>query len=163
DAFSGSLNGGDFEISGLTINRPDQDGVGLFGVVGSGASISALGLVNVDVVGQNLVGGLAGINSGDISGVHISGEVSGDDNLGALVGQNLEGTIASSYSTASASGVNNVGGLVGWNEGGSIENTYATGSVVGSVNNAGGLVGYNDGTVGNDAQIISSYASGSVG
>jgi len=59
------------------------------------------------------------------------------------VGDNI-GTISSSYATGNVTGNNYTGGLVGYNDSGIITNSYSTGNVTGSYN-TGSLVGCNIG------------------
>ncbi len=106
------------------------------------------------------VGGLAGQNFGSIRSSSSAGEVTGDDEVGGLVGfncayQGSAGEISGSYSTCDVMGVgNNVGGLVGNNDG-PITYSCAAGSVTGE-DNVGGLAGMNCNT------ITDSYAVGDV-
>ena len=58
--FKGVFDGNGHTIKNLTINRPDEDTVGLFGSISSGAEIKNLGLTDVDVIGNDYVGGLVG-------------------------------------------------------------------------------------------------------
>jgi hypothetical protein len=149
--FVGSFDGQGYEICDLFINRTGETDVGLFGVVGEEGGIEDVG-VNGNVTGQNNVGGLVGKNEGTVSASHTTGRVIGIDYVGGLMGKN-EGTASNSSSTSSVSGDTNVGGLVGKNEG--TGNCYATGSVTGT-DYVGGLVGKNEGPISN------SYATGSV-
>ncbi len=142
--FTGRLDGASHTITGLTINRPNTNTVGLFGIIGQGGGVSGLGLVNANVSGRSMTGGLAGSNAGGIVQSYISGSVSGVTHTGGLVGYNT-GAINLSYSTASVSGASNVGGLLGMNFG-TMNQVYASGAVSG-MGNLGGLVGGNIGTV----------------
>ncbi len=155
NSYSGKFDGLGHTISSLTINRPSQDKVGLFGQTSAAAVIQNVGLVGATLNGFNSVGGLVGSNYGKISNSYATGSVSGNNYVGGLVGYN-SGRLSNSYATGSVSGSQYVGGLVGFNIGGSISNSYATGSVTGSGYFVGGLVGYNYGTISN------SYATGSV-
>ena len=116
------------------------------------------------VIGSgNQVGGLVGVNQdGVLSNIIASGKVTGQSNVGGLVGLNLitestkANTVATSIVSASATSIvtasgNNVGGLIGNNYNTS-SNTYSiTNSLaLGTVNasnsdNVGGLIGYNKG------------------
>ncbi len=130
--FSGTFSGNGNTISNLFINLPNASDVGLFGDA-SGA-ITSVGLVGGSVTGNSEVGGLVGSGSAAI--------IINSYNTGAVIG--------------SGSG-QEVGGLVGVTAGGAITGSYASGSVTGSSANAvGGLVGWNDGA------ISESYASGLV-
>ena len=153
-AFTGSFNGQGYEISDLFIDRPAESGVGLFGVVGKRGVIKNVGVVNGNVTGDNDVGGLVGKNSGTASNSYSTVSITGNLNVGGLVGYNFFGIVTNSYATGSVIGQNNVGGLVGWNRG-AVSKSYATGSVIGQ-NNVGGLVGKNSGAASN------SYSTGSV-
>ncbi|MCC5941274.1 MAG: hypothetical protein JJU37_07000 [Balneolaceae bacterium] len=153
--FTGTFNGNGFEISGLTIDRDGDVHVGMFGVTGS-AQIMNIGLVSVNITGEDNVGGLAGINNGQISNSYVTGNVTGDKSVGGLVGIN-NGQITGSHSEATVTGDDDyIGGLVGINSS-EISRSFATGSVSGD-ESVGGLVGANR----NGAQIVNSYATGSV-
>ena len=62
--------------------------IGFFGYT-DGATIANIGLENVDVTGNNNVGGLVGYNDGGgISNSYAAGTVEGNDEVGGLVGFN---------------------------------------------------------------------------
>ncbi len=155
DIFTGSLDGQGFVIDGLTIDRPTQDYVGLFGHT-QGASLSNIGLENVDITGGSFfTGALVGLNDvgSSITASYATGAVEGSEVVGGLVGRN-SGSITASYSTGTVAGNSLMGGLVGQNlTTGNITSSYATGAVQGD-SFIGGLVGYNGGN------ITQSYASG---
>ena len=154
-SFTGIFDGLGHTLSNLTINRGDQDYVGLFGRADAGR-IRDVGLVGVSVSGKSYVGGLAGYRgNGTISHVYVTGSVSGTgDNVGGLLGMNYS-TIKNAYANASVSGKSSVGGLVGDGMA-SISNAYATGSVTGTGDHVGGLVGLSR------VSISNAYASASV-
>ena len=170
-----TFEGNDRTIANLYINRGDTDNIGLFGSTRAGGSalIRHVKMVGVDVTGGNRVGGLVGIiryraiivgssatgqvsgkdevgglvGFGGGSGITLSSAavtVSGKDEVGGLVGSNLT-TTASSSATGAVSGNNYVGGLAGsssfFSET-SIRDSHATGAVSGS-DHVGGLVGEN--------------------
>ncbi len=58
--FTGEFDGAGNTIEKLSLNTPEFDNVGLFGVIGGGAAIHDLTLSGVEVVGGNHVGGLVG-------------------------------------------------------------------------------------------------------
>lgn len=155
--FSGSFDGLGHTISSLFINLPSTIGVGLFGSTkyGSSSMIRNVGMINGSISGDTNVGGLVGLNNGTISNSFATSKVSGRyQAAGGLVGRNHSGTISDSYATGDVSGVLSVGGLVGANFG-PISNSYAKGIVSGS-EEVGGLVGTNY------SSISTSYATGSV-
>ncbi len=189
-AFTGSFDGGGYTIGGLVVNRPTI-AAGLFGSIGSSGSVSNLtvagsvkGLSAGMLVGDNSgsisdvttygsvgnsgaasagsLGGLAGQNTGTISGSKSSASITASSisgsNVGGLVGSNTAGaTISGSSATGAVtnSGTSSgaAGGLVGSNAG-SVSNAYATGSVTGYY--GGGLSGQNSGTITN------TYATGAI-
>jgi hypothetical protein len=140
-SFSGTFNGQGYEIRDLFINRPDESSVGLFGEVGQEGDIKDIGVVNAIVTGNSYVGGLVGVNFGNVSNSYSSGNVTGNWAVGGLVGDNGRGgNVSDSYSTDSVTGNFGVGGLVGYNLNGTISDCYATGKVTGN-SLVGGLVG----------------------
>jgi hypothetical protein len=148
--FTGIFDGLGHTITGLSINRPATNNVGLFGNV-STATVRNVGLVGGSVTGHNDVGNLLGADAGSgavISNSYATGAVSGNAAIGGLVGV-LFGTLTNSYASGTVSGVNGVGGLVGGNFSGSIATSYSNGVVSGSGFSIGGLAGSNSGTVTN--------------
>ena len=173
-AFNATFDGNGHSIANLFVARDDHSG--LFGAIGSRGAVRDVRLTDMDVTGNQGVGGLAGENLGVVSRVQSAGQVLGEVQVGGLVGANL-GTITLSRSSAAVTGMappdfvrtsdldRGTGGLVGYN-GGAIRGSYAIGRVVGD-SNVGGLVGwnFNDGFVGSirrHASIVGSYATGSV-
>ena len=182
--FNAIFNGNGYTISGLAINRDDANYVGLFGSMTGAAKIVATELLNANVYGRSLVGGLVANNDGGtIEHSYVTGDVAGSDILvGGLVGshrgyinnsyargtvlgnQSVGGLVGASYRTAStiinSYALNNVegrtfvGGLMGANVG-SLSNSYSDGMVEGMIN-VGGLVGLNAGDIDN------SYAKSNV-
>ena len=90
------------------------------------------------------VGGLVGQNAfnGEITESYANGTVTSplNNDVGGLVGVN-GGEVSTSYATGSATGSFSVGGLIGRNTG-TVEQSYASGSVEGS-SSLGGLIGTN--------------------
>ncbi len=183
-AFTGSINGAGFQISGLYIHRPDTDFVGFFGYA-EGASIDSI-TIQGDVTGNMNVGLLIGQSKNAfVSYCRSVGTVTGGDNVGGLLGYSIGTDIRSSKNSGTVSGYGSVGGLVGFSSsatlirysvstgrvlaryyvGGlvgnnsftSISYSYSTTAVFGS-SNVGGLVGEND----NGSNIENSYSTGDV-
>ena len=135
--YAGTFDGAGHVIGGLQINvatSSETAGVGLFGKVEGG-------------IVRNVV--LQG------------GSVAGRQNVGALVGMNLGGTLDNVSSSATVTGGRAVGGLAGLNAG-IVSNASASGYVTGfnvdNGGNIGGLVGENQA----GAIIDASYATGTV-
>jgi PGF-CTERM protein len=126
--FTGTLDGNGHTVSGLTVgsssNRPIQDTVGLFGVIGENGSVEGIGIEDATVVGYQDVGGLAGINNGEVARSYVDADVGGFAAVGGLVGNN-DGRIMGSYSTGEVNATgNSVGGVVGTNVG-NVTEAYA--------------------------------------
>ena len=135
--YSGTFDGANYTISGLYINRSDND-QGLFGYL------------SID-----------GDNTGTVQNLSVSGSVSGINFVGGIAGQN-GGRITDCAFSGSVSGVGPVGGVVGWN-GGSVEDCDFTGSVSG--NYVGGVVGQNssgDSSGDSSASVTNCYNTGEV-
>ena len=148
--FTSNFDGRGHVITGLYINRPASDRVGLFGHIGQTSPddqhrVQNLGLLDVDVTGANEVGALAGRISTDtvVTTIYAAGgSVTGDDHVGGLAGW-VEDDLIAVYASVAVSGTNGVGGLAGtYYSVGDKELTasYAAGRVTGTTN-AGGLVG----------------------
>ena len=100
--FTGSFNGKGHVITGLYINRPYTNYMGLFGYT-NGANIDSLGLEDCDITGYRYVGGLVGYNKASSVGYsHVTGSISGTKSfIGGLVGSNIHySTVSNSYATA---------------------------------------------------------------
>ncbi|MCL2103735.1 MAG: leucine-rich repeat protein, partial [Kiritimatiellaeota bacterium] len=170
NAFMGTFDGGGFSISGLWIDRPTEDNVGLFGATGAGAKIQNLGVNTAvgGIIGSNNVGALVGRLAGatTITNCYAVGTVEGNTNLGGLVG--LGGgssTIRASFFKGTVTGVgddnNNVGGFIGNGTGTSVEQCFALAAVSAKpvVNGrVGGFVGSTQGA----SPTRDCYSAGSV-
>ena len=144
--FSGTFDGRGFEIRDLCINRPSASRVGLFGRVAAIAVIKDIGLMDVNVIGQDYAGSLSAINGGTVSNSYATGSTAGTSYVGGLVGTN-EGAVTDSYATCDVAGSGQyVGGLAAHNSG-TVSNSYSTGNVIGAGSYVGGLAGHNSGTV----------------
>jgi hypothetical protein len=143
--FSGQFDGQGHVVYGLTINRPEEDYVGLFAHA-FGAEIRNIGLKDANITGRVNVGGIVGLveqnnTTGSISRCFVTGAVTGSDFVGGLVGR-LHALLSESYAAVSVTGGNYVGGLVGENGYGWVSDCYATGAVAGG-DHVGGLIGIN--------------------
>jgi hypothetical protein len=150
---SGTFDGQGHEIRDLFINCPDEFAVGLFAYLMKGGIIKNVGVVNITVVGHNVVGSLLGYNEGGtVYNCYSTGNVTGHAAIGGLVGRLYDGNIINSYSTGSVTGESStgIGGLVGQQHSeGTISNCYCSCSVAGGLEfgsgDIGGLVGENYG------------------
>ncbi|OAN64105.1 hypothetical protein A8B79_14010 [Balneola sp. EhC07] len=161
--FTGSLDGQNHYINGLTINQPSSNFLGLFGYF-SDATIANLHLEDIDYKASSYVGGLVGFNAGStITNTTISGSLVAKDRVGGLIGwtqtahSGPELSVVNSSSSVDVTGALYTGGLIGYNGGpATISNAYATGTIVGT-RNVGGLIGYNS-----EATISGSYSTGDI-
>ena len=124
--FTGVFDGGGHAVQNLTINLPAQDYVGLFGYISDpSCQVKDLGMQGSAVTGQDDVGGLVGCkHDGTISGCYATGAVTGNTSVGGLVGDNFGGTVSNSYATGAVSGGTNLGGLVGNNGYGTVTASF---------------------------------------
>ena len=157
--FRTTFNGNNHTISNLFINRTGSSDnyIGLFGQLG-GATVTRVHLVDAKVTGNNDVGALVGhITLGTVSHSSSSGTVSGVGKVGGLVGaiNSNRGTVEYSRSSAVVTATGiGVGGLVG-SSNGLVRASYATGAVTGR-GDVGGLSGYSSTT------FYAVYATGAV-
>ena len=155
NAFTGVFDGNGYAILHLTI--AGEDNLGLFGYLGSGAEVSDLAIVDVNITSAYSSGGLVGRNGGIVTQCYSTGAVSGTGDhsaVGGLVGHN-GGTVTRCYSTAAVSG-GTVGGLIASNSG-TATHCYSTSAVSGS-DSVGGLVGQQN----HAGSVIHCYSTGIV-
>ena len=157
-AFRGNFDGNNKIVQNLTINRPTENGIGLFGGVNN-ATIQNLGVENCSIKGQTTTAGLVAYTfNSTINNCYIVGNVEGAWFSGGLIGESKNNSVISnSYASGTIKGQCRVGGLVGDNDNSTIINCYSTGIVEGYMD-VGGLVGYNV----LNSTINNCYATGSV-
>ncbi len=157
--FTGSYDGAGYMLAFLTIDRPEQDEVGLFGCVRA-ARLMHIELANADIKGKYYAGALAGsIDDSEVIDCVSSGKVAAIECVSGLIGGSSQSTIKNCGSHCAVSGEEPVGGLLGRLEDASfIIDSYATGSVTGEGNLVGGLIG----VVCDGSQILNCGARGNV-
>ncbi len=172
--FEGFFNGKGHTISGMYVNQPDSNNVGLFGRLGG--YISHLNLAAFYASGKNYVGGLAGYSTKLIDNCHVRGNVAGVDYVGCFIGDmgsyadtcSAQGTVSGAKfvgvfcgdglvafncsAVGNAVGTEYVGGLMG---NGYAQNSCARSEVIGKMS-VGGLIGYAD------FNVVNCYAIGEV-
>ena len=162
EEFKGKLDGRGYTISNLKINRPGEQYVGLFGKVTAEASIMNLTLENVDIVGENYTGALAGTMAGNASRIVVTprilteeeqrkepdkrpevyAQVTGESFVGGLFGLFSQGNISNCKVTLeSIDGREEVGGFVGRYSSGTIQECYAKVDDIIGQNSIGGFAG----------------------
>lgn len=170
--FGGVFDGAGHTVSGVTMTA-DGSNVGLFRYVQRGALVKDLtveGNISPSGSGEN-VGGIAGSNSGNITGCAFSGSIKGTTNVGGIVGSNEKsGLIANSSASGAITGSHGTGGIAGTNSGTILNctsrssvNTTASDAKLSiqdidwdsimsseepsSMTDAGGIAGYSDGII----------------
>ena len=142
------------EVSNEIVNvLPEWSGLYIGGVCGSNEGTITncynAGIVTDTVADTGVpvhLGGVCGVNepTGTIKNSYNTGEVSGDNYVGGVCGNNWS-TIENSYNTGKVSGTYVVGGVCG-NNWSTIENSYNTGEVSGT-GDVGGVCGWNGSTI----------------
>ena len=158
--YTGTFDGNDHAISGLTIDQSGTQYVGLIGYIGLDGAVKNLKLTNVNVSGYMSVGAVAGWNFGTISGCSVSGNIKGHQCVGGVVGNtrgnvtdcSVEGMVIGTNKTSQA------GGIVGYAEKTAHVTECHSSAIVEGISYVGGIVGM--GTSGSN--ITACYATGEV-
>lgn len=164
--YTGTFDGKNHTISGLYFNNTSTDYVGLFGYVGSGGSVSNVGVEDSYFKGNDYVGGVCGFYSGDrLTNCYHTGTVSGSSYVGGVCGESFSIPITNCYNTGAVSGSDIVGGVCGFNNGGRLANCYSTGEVTATGVDAyvGGVCGRSGGTITNCYYDSTVYSGNAVG
>ena len=120
--YTGTFDGKGYTISGLYFAGSTAR-LGFFGYVGSGGSVSNVGIVDSYFSGEDYAGGVCGVNSGSVTNCYHTGVVSGTTYVGGVCGAN-SGSVTNCYHTGAVSG-SNTGGVCGVNDSsGNITNCY---------------------------------------
>ena len=117
--FGGSFDGKNHRITGLRFAK-DGSRQGLFRIVAEGASVSNLRVSGTVTPGGSgcYAGGIAGINSGTLSGCSFEGTVSGLECIGGIAGHNsVTGTITGCSFRGDVTAEHQAAGIAGLNDG----------------------------------------------
>ena len=140
-AYTGTFDGGNHTISGLTVNQT-RNYVGLIGCIGSDGTVKNVKLENVNITGDGyFVGGVAGTNYGTIENCSVDGTLTNNRHyLGGVVGDNY-GSIIGCSSSGTITGTSpDVGGIGGQSVGGTIMACYSVANIKGR-SSSGGVLG----------------------
>lgn len=152
--FQGNFDGNGYRILNLTVNKPNNIFIALFGTTRN-AIISNLGVVGGNFTGATNVSGLVGsiytttINNCYSRSIINSAYDHQEANAGGLVGYSYSNSIINGCYTEgiiTASGIaSNVGGLIGFSSESTVNNSYAKVgfNVSGNSSYVGGLIGKN--------------------
>ncbi len=130
--FRGLFDGNGYKIHNGKIEYPECDYIGIF--ASNRGTIKGVGVKDIEVVGNEVVGGLVGRNSGEIHTSYITnGYVKGDRLVGGLVGKNGD-EIHNCYAKGEVEGRLHTGALVGVNGGSrvpwaEINNSYSVANI----------------------------------
>ena len=139
--FTGNFDGRGYTISNLTMRRPTESYVGLFGDIEDGV-IKNVVFENVDIDGEDYTGTLAGTMSGQVSNVIVkSGNVRGGEKVGGLVGAHQGDISMCKINLSMVSGREDVGGVVGIFNFGSIRQVKSQVSKIDGDVSVGGFAG----------------------
>lgn len=146
NSFTGIFDGKGNIIDSLFINRPNQDFIGLFGVIQLNLNeISNISIINCNITGSNYVGALIGFLSfsGVVSNTHSTGNVFGRSFTGGLIGS-FDGPLSKVLNCTSSCNVQgtdySIGGLIGFVNKGTISYCNSTGNISGKAE-IGGFIG----------------------
>lgn len=162
--YKGTFDGRGHTIKGLTVTTNDQF-VGLFGYLDRAGTVKNVVMEDIQITSNHVLmsgntGGVVGSSWGTIENCSVSGNVSGTDCVGGVVGGQKAGSIIGCSSSATVKGTRYVGGVAGEKQGSMIA-CYATGDVTlkDSQRNlsGGGLVGLSV-----NARVLACYAIGNV-
>jgi surface protein len=155
-AFTGSYDGQNYTITGLTINRPTTSSVGLFSEL-KGATIANIRLSAAVISGNNNVGGFVGWSgqSSQLTNLIIEANamVTGLDDVGGIVGEAEDTGLTNCHSMATIDGNDTTGGLIGFCDLNLTAKTVLScsfqGILTGDGDDVGGLIGQNQQSVEN--------------
>lgn len=142
----------DCNVTGIIIGTGTISGECTGGIAGLNYNeISNCHVTGAAITGYYNIGGIAGENSGKITGSSFSGAAGiaeGIDNIGGIAGQN-KGSIEYCRTTANVKGDSEVGGITGRNFHASsiVEYCYVTGATVDGIEYIGGIAGVNNGVI----------------
>lgn len=143
ESFSGTFDGRNYTITGLTLARPTSTYCGLFGQVSSNSYIKDVKFKDVSIRGGQYTGVVAGFCSGNISNITITGGSvnSQAESVGGLVGSYDKGNITDCFvKDVSVNANGSLGGLIGTLYSGTIQRSSADVRLIG-INSVGGLIG----------------------
>lgn len=141
--FTGTFDGNNHKIVDLYINRGSTNYVGLFGK--STGTIKNVGIININVLGNEFVGGLVGECSGVVRNSFVIGQIRGEDTVGGLIGYSVSTTISNCYTDINVvSGSYYAGGFIGRTAHNHyyISNCYSMGHVTADNTYVAGFIAY---------------------
>ncbi len=155
--FTGSYNGQNYSITGMFINWPSTNYVGMFVYLDAGAVVKDLSMVNASITGYDFVGGIVSYadNDSELQNLTVDAQttVTGHDLVGGIVGEARNAALTGCTSGATVSGNYAVGGIAGEclfaTTSKVISGCSSSGLISATSKDVGGLVGVNSQTVTN--------------
>ena len=139
--YKGKFDGQNHVISNLNINLPEQDYVGVFGMITGGAEIKHFTVDNTcSISGKAFVAVIGGSNGSGtiiIDGIGCEATVTGTaQNVAGIYGVNMGSgatpLISNCYITGKVTGARESGALTGWAKNGTVTNCYSIAEVAGA-------------------------------
>jgi hypothetical protein len=173
--FRGTFDGNGNAVKRLRLNYPSSNDIGLFNkleseVIDTYVTVRNLDIEDVQITANNAVGAIAGSANqltllsncrvyDSVSGTSL---ISGNENIGGLIGTTAGTVNGESRSGVAVSGRNLVGGLIG-SSSGPVTGCFATGPVTAEIRNTGTLFGVG-GLIGRvtNGGVSGCFASGNV-
>jgi len=147
--FYGEFDGNGKEIRNLFINSTGTYYVGLFSYL-SEAKVSNLGITG-NITGEGCVGAIVGYNyNSAVTNCYNKANITASSYAGGIVGYNYNSPITNCYNEANITG-SYAAGIVGYNYNSAITNCYNKANITGNAY-AGGIAGYSS-----DSEIINCY------
>lgn len=158
EGFCGSLDGQNYTIWYLEINRPTTDDVGLFSHLCATGQVYDLQLHNCSIHANDYIGAIVAINEGFIGNINASGRVTGQNTVGGLVSWNTGylNSVQFIGNVTCPAFTTNTGGIAAVNSYGQIIKASFFGIIKGG-QSVGGIVSENT-----DASIIQVKFSGEI-
>lgn len=156
--FWGRYDGKRYAIKNLYINNQDLDYTGFFSYTFCSSStfdIQGINLVNADITGKSVVGGIVGLSYAYTKNCSVTGKIKGLNYVGGIAGIQYY-SVNNSFSYCQITGTNVIGGIVGIKYWGEISNSYSSSDLFGN-SQIGGLAGD-----ANSAVMKNSYARGKI-
>ena len=145
-SFCGTLDGNGKKISGLWVNRPNNDNNGLFASISS-TTIKNLKIVDCSINGKDKIGALTGYASGShIINCNIKGRITGNTNIGGCVGCANQIEISDVICSTKIDAKENIGGIIGkiiveYYQESIISGCYLNNGEITGINYIGGIFG----------------------
>lgn len=140
DFFYGRFDGCGYNITGCSINRPDQDYIGLFGYIENFdmPAVENLSMYDYNITGHDYTAAVAGYSNSIIQSCYSDGIINGNKYSAGIVGRSYK--CIDCENAGSVYGYRYTGGITAYNTG-IISNCTNSGDVTGENDNVGGILG----------------------